>query len=155
MIAASVYSSFIAFCWFCAFFTFCFRNLCYLLNLISQIYDQMRKVDKAVGDFLWGLWYHSLDKETNVVILSDHGMSGYNNKTWGLVKDYINKTDVEFIGEAGAATMILASRNASVEKMYKSLKSWSGITVHKKKDVSMNHRCFHPCYYTITSLNKK
>ncbi len=101
----------------------------------------MKKVDKALGDFLWQLWHRGLDKETNVVVVSDHGMSGYHNKTWGFIKDYINKTDVEFIGEAGPMNMILASKNGSLKEMYQSLKAWSGISVYKKEDVSKLKEC--------------
>ncbi len=122
----------------------------------------MKRIDKSIGKFLYGIYEAKLNTKTNVIILGDHGdcghtccnhlwillplrllhaltslqtgMSSYKDKKWGLIGEHIKKEAVKFVQESGPMTSLQVSKKTTVKKAYKALKKFKGINVYTKAE---------------------
>ena len=66
------------------------------------MYQEMKKVDKLLGECIHQLEDHGIRNNTNIVIVGDHGMETGIGKKWVHIKDYIPVGSCSYMGPSGA-----------------------------------------------------
>ena len=67
-----------------------------------QMYDEMKKVDKLLGEFIQQLEDHGIRNKTNIIIVGDHGMETGVGKEWVYITEYLPKNSWTYMGPSGA-----------------------------------------------------
>ena len=70
------------------------------------MYDEMKQVDKLLGEFIQQLEDHGIRNKTNIVIVGNHGMETGKGKEWVHVSDYLPTNSVSYVSSSGAYLQI-------------------------------------------------
>jgi len=98
---------------------------------IAQAIDE---VDGVLGYFLDQLKVRSIQDEVNVILTSDHGMTGLNRSKVILIDNYINMTDV-FAVDIGPVVYLIPNEG-KLQQIYNQLNgSHPNMTVYFKEDI--------------------
>lgn len=100
----------------------------------QEVTDAVKHADNLVGYLLEKLEEHNLRPQTNLIIVSDHGMSEVSRERIIVLDDYINPDEVEFI--AGSPAVMLNAAPGRLDAVYESLKNGENhYEVYKKEDI--------------------
>jgi len=86
-----------------------------------QVFEKIKILDKTLGRLFSLMEEEKLDKKTNIIIVSDHGMASINHKDVIYLDDYINLNDVEIIDWFPVAA--IRPKSGKTEKIYDQLKN--------------------------------
>ena len=87
--------------------TLFWQNTAWATLFVSwQMYDEMKRVDKLLGEFIQQLEDHAIRNKTNIVIVGDHGMETGKGKEWVHVSDYLPTNSVSYVSSSGAYLQI-------------------------------------------------
>jgi predicted AlkP superfamily pyrophosphatase or phosphodiesterase len=101
----------------------------------DEVYAAVRGVDAALGKFLEDLEAEGLLANTDIVIVSDHGMTSLADKKDILVTKALNKDDIEVAVEAMAYMMIKVKEGVKVASVVADLETLEGVKAWASKDV--------------------
>ncbi|VDI58864.1 Hypothetical predicted protein [Mytilus galloprovincialis] len=99
----------------------------------KEVFDIVKQTDEAIKEMLLLLKTYNLEKNTNVVIFSDHGMTEISESRTIDISDHIGNVDVIAVEDKGAVCSIWP-REGKIDKVYTGLTSMgnSHIKVFKK-----------------------
>ncbi|CAG2174264.1 unnamed protein product, partial [Oppiella nova] len=101
----------------------------------ENITQAVRAIDEVLNELFDSIVERKLDKEVNVVIVSDHGMTQIDDFKQIELKDVIDfKNSVQLYLGSGSGAQIVP-KPGKEEEIYKNLNQVKGITVYKKDDI--------------------
>lgn len=96
-------------------------------------------VDREIARLVAGVRASGLDARTNVVIVSDHGMSANSRGRTIVLEDYVNLADVDVID--WSPVLGVSPRRGSAEDLYRALKDkHPSLTVYRSEDLPAKYR---------------
>ncbi|CAG2104666.1 unnamed protein product, partial [Medioppia subpectinata] len=99
----------------------------------AKISEAIRGIDEILNDLYDSLEKRKLDKEVNVVIVSDHGMTQINDFKIVELKEVDFKNIEIFLWEGAIAQA--TPKAGKLDEVYKQLSEVKGIKVYKKDDI--------------------
>jgi len=101
----------------------------------GEIYEELRRIDAVLGVFLAALDGAGIRGETNVILVSDHGMASQRGNVWMVLTEYIDPDLLEKAVEKAAFTHIALTDQARLDEALASLYEWQGVDVYAKEDI--------------------
>lgn len=111
----------------------------------EEVIQAIRRADGLVGYLSEQLKDKGLSENTNIIIVSDHGMAGLSRERIVVLDEMIDPSDVEII-EYSPAMMLRVKEEADKESVYQQLKAGEEhFSVYRKEDIPeryhlKNHR---------------
>lgn len=101
----------------------------------EEVIQAIRRADGLVGYLSEQLKDRGLSENTNIIIVSDHGMAGLSRERIVVLDEMIDPSDVEII-EYSPAMMLRVKEGADKEAVYQQLKSGEEhFSVYRKEDI--------------------
>ncbi len=102
----------------------------------SEIWDIVRQTDAALGKFMADLEKSNLLDFTNVVIVSDHGMTSLSEKENRFVASALSKPDAVDVAVEGMAYMFLKVKDGEdVNEVVREINELDGVRAWANKDI--------------------
>ncbi len=100
----------------------------------EEVIEAIQQADDLVGYLMSQLEGKGLLDNTNIIIVSDHGMMNVSKEKLVVIDDFINIDDVEII--EGSPSLMMNVKEGKLEEVYSSLKkSETHFKVFKKEDI--------------------
>lgn len=99
-----------------------------------QVRDAVKRVDDAIARLVNGLEAKGLSNRTDVIIVSDHGMTDVSVNRIVLLENYINMTQVK-VYMSGPIADVWVQDVTQVERIYQQLQPAPNMTCYKKQDL--------------------
>lgn len=109
-----------------------------------EVIEAIKKADGLMGYLIEKLQQQKLDKETNIIIVADHGMAAVSRERIIVLDDMINPDELEII--EGSPSLMANVRSGNPDEVYNVLKTTEKhFKVYKKEDLPQrfhlkNHR---------------
>lgn len=113
----------------------------------DEVISAIQEMDRTMGRLIEGLKSRDLFDETNILLVSDHGMASTSSDSMIFLDDYINMDDVDVIDWTPVAAI---RPKGDVEPIYEKLKNaHPKMTIYKKGEAPArlhynNHRRIQP-----------
>ena len=91
-------------------------------------------MDEKIGSFLSALDDLGIREETNVAVLSDHGMAPQEGNVWMVLTRYLDPNLLEVAVEKAAYTFIALTDPLRVDEAMATLSRWPGVDVYRRED---------------------
>lgn len=100
----------------------------------KEVVEAIQKADNLVGYLIQRLKENNLWDTTNLLVISDHGMSELSRERIIVLDDYINSEDVDII--SGSPAVMFNAKEGKKEAVYSALKkNEKNFKVYKKEDI--------------------
>lgn len=100
----------------------------------EEVIEAIQQADELVGYLMDELKAKKLLDQTNIIIVSDHGMMDVSKERLIILDDFINIEDVEII--EGSPSLMMNVKDGKLEEVYSSLKRKENhFKVFKKQDI--------------------
>jgi len=112
----------------------------------DEVNDAIRKLDSTLGSFTGRLSEQGLIGKTNLIILSDHGMSGVDNDKTVQLSEILNGFEAETEGSGGPLLQIFLKNKSRIAELCSKIRITSGnCQVYPKYDMpEYYHYDAHP-----------
>lgn len=99
-----------------------------------EVVEAIKHADDLVGYLIEQLKNNNLWDTTNIIIVSDHGMSELSRERIIVLDDYLNIEDIDII--SGSPAVMMNTKNGKLEEIYSSLKrNENHFKVYKKEEI--------------------
>src|SRR5690554_88948 len=100
----------------------------------QEVIDAIKKADDLIGYLIQRLRENNLWDSTNLLVISDHGMTELSRERIIVLDDYINTEDVDII--SGSPAVMFNAKEGKADAVYSSLKkNEKNFKVYKKEDI--------------------
>ncbi len=101
----------------------------------AEVYEGIMQVDEKLGDLFATLDVLDLRSETNIIIVSDHGMVGNIPTKFERLTDYVDGELIDKSVAPGIHTMIALKDTSNADQVVDDLASWEGVDAYKREDI--------------------
>ena len=99
-----------------------------------EVVEAIQQADELVGYLIEQLKAKELWETTNIIIVSDHGMSDVSRERMVILDDYLNVDDIDII--SGSPAVMMNAKNGKLNEIYSSLKANEDhFKVYKKEGI--------------------
>jgi predicted AlkP superfamily pyrophosphatase or phosphodiesterase len=112
----------------------------------------VRDLDGIIGRLVAGVRAAGVEPRTNVVIVSDHGMSPNARERTIIIEDYVNLDDVDVVD--WSPVLGVSPKRGSVDDLYRALKDkHPALTVYRNEDLPERYKLAgHPRYPAVVGV---
>ena len=112
----------------------------------------VRDIDAVMGRLVAGIRSAGIESRTNLVVVSDHGMSPNARERTIVIDDYINLDDVDLVDVS--PVLGVSPKRGSVDDLYRALKDkHPRLTVYRNEDLPERYRLAgHPRYPAVIGI---